>query len=138
MADFNKVGLLILNENNTKFMVCEKHPKEDTTSYIMPGGRIENESDTDCIKREIKEELNTEVDLEGIEYIGEYVDVAAGHPGKNVSIKLYKGTLKGKPVPSSEIKYIHWIGKEQINDPKLSPILKNKIITDLVQRKILK
>jgi len=137
MAYFNKIGLLILNKEKTKFLVCEKSKENVTSDYIMPGGQFEEKSVEECLRNEIKEELNCKIDFKSLKYIGEYVDVAAGMPNKDVSIKLYSGKIIGKPVPSTEIKFIHWIGKEDKNNLRVSPIIRNKIIPDLVRKKIL-
>jgi hypothetical protein len=59
-------------------------------------------------------------------------------PDKDVSIKLYSGKIIGKPKPSTEIKFIHWIGKTDKNNLRVSQIIRNKIIPDLIKRKILK
>lgn len=139
MAYYNKIGLFVLNDDGTKFLACEKSPKNITSDYILPGGRIEaGEEDVTCLKREIREELDCDVDLASLEYLGEYVDVAAGRPDKDVSIKLYKGKVLGTPKPSSEIRFLHWIGAVDAENPRLSPILRRKIIPDLVKRGILK
>ncbi|MFA6064839.1 MAG: NUDIX domain-containing protein [archaeon] len=139
MAYYNKIGLLVLNSDQTKFLVCMKAKSAKDYFYLMPGGKIEKgETDIECLVREIKEELSCKVDLPSLKFIAEYIDVAAGHPDKEVSIKLYSGKLIGSPVPSMEIKEIHWVGKEAVNDPKNSPISTNKIIPDLVKNGILK
>jgi 8-oxo-dGTP diphosphatase len=136
MADFNKIALLILSPDNRKFLVCEKD--NFTSDFIMPGGQIEQgESDIKCLSREIKEELDVDVKLNSLNYIGEYVDVAAGDSTKNVSIKLYQGKINGQPVPSAEIKKLHWISTDDKLQNRLSPIIINKILPDLIQRKIL-
>lgn len=138
MAYYNKIGLLVLNEKGDKFLVCEKSPKNITSDYIMPGGQFQEESVEECLKNEIKEEIDCEVDFDTLKLIGEYTDVAAGQPDKDVSIKLYKGRIIGVPKPSAEIKFIHWIGKKDRNNHRVSPIIRNKIIPDLIERKILK
>ncbi|MEK6819969.1 MAG: NUDIX domain-containing protein [Nanoarchaeota archaeon] len=138
MAYFNKIGLLILNKDKTKFLVCEKAKENVTSDYIMPGGKFEENSIEECLKNEIKEELNCKVDFKTLNYIGEYIDIAAGFSDKDVSIKLYSANLIGKPKPSTEIKFIHWIGKKDKNNLRVSPIVRNKIIPDLIKRKILK
>lgn len=138
MAYYNKIGLLILNEDQTKFLVCEKYPHIITSDYIMPGGQLEEQSDIECLKNEIKEELNCEVDVQSLQYIQEYTDVAAGRPDRDVTIKLYKGEIIGTPKPSTEIKSIHWIGEKDKNNLKISAIIRNKIIPDLLRRKLLK
>lgn len=137
MAYYNKIGLLVLNKNNTKFLVCEKGKGDVTQMFIMPGGQLESEAEIDCLKREIKEELNTEIKQESIHYLGEYLDSAAGAPKRDVSIKLYTGVVTNIPTPSQEIKKLHWVGKNDIDNKKVSPIIKNKIIPDLVKKNIL-
>lgn len=127
MADINKIGLLILNQLGDKFLVCEKKKGDVTSDFIMPGGQIEEcENDSQCLVREIREELSVELDVSILIFIGEYIDVAAGMPGKFVSIRLYKGRIAGESSPSSEIAALHWIGRE--GSSRLSPIIKNKIL----------
>ena len=137
MADYFKIGLLILNKNRTKFLVCEKYPQFVTSLYIMPGGKLEEKDDLTCLQNEIKEELNCKVDLSSLKFVGEYEDVAAGRPDRKVKIRLYQGKVIGKPTPSTEIKALHWAGKEDLDNPKLSPIVRNKILPDLIKRGIL-
>lgn len=140
MAYYNKVGLLVLNNEQTKFLVCqpgEKYTEKSITQYLMPGGKLEEKNDIECLQTEIKEELGCEIDVSSLELIGEYTDVAA-IPGRDVMIRLYKGKLIGIPKPSAEIGALHWIGKEDQIIPRVSPIIRNKIIPDLINRGILK
>ena len=129
---------MVLNKDSTKFLVVRKDPRHVTDQYLMPGGKFEEETPEECIKNEIKEELDCTVDFRTLEYIGEYTDVAAGRPDRRVRIELYTAKLIGEPRPSTEIVALHWIGAEDINNPKVSPIIRNKIIPDLVERGILK
>ena len=142
MAYFNKIGLLILNGDKTKMMVCEpgrKYHNKKVTQYLMPGGQLEkDETDEQNLVREIKEELDCEIYIQSLKLINEYTDVSAAGPDKDVMIRMYQGELIGKPKASSEIGALHWIGKEHINNPKVSQIIKNKIIPDLIQKGILK
>ncbi len=104
----------------------------------MPGGQSEEKNGYECLRREIKEELNCLVDFQDLKYIGQYEDIAAGFTDRQVIIKLYQGKLIGEPTPSSEIKYLHWIGKADANNQRVSAIIRNKIIPDLVKREIIK
>lgn len=137
MAYYSNIGLLILNKDKTKFLTVQKYPYNINTDYIIPGGLFQESTVEECIKNEIKEELNCEVNFDSLQFVGAYQDVASGRPEKKVAIKLYMGELVGCPKPSFEIQRLCWIGEEDINNPKVSPIIKNKIIPDLVKKKIL-
>lgn len=137
MAYFNKIGLLLLNDDQTKFLVCEKD--NFTSDFIMPGGQLdENENDTDCLARETKEELDVDLDKTSLKFINSYTDIAGGDATKDVAIKLYQGKVIGTPKPSQEMVKFYWIGKNDLNHPRLTPIIKNKILPDLIAKKILK
>lgn len=138
MAYYNKIGLLVLNKDSTKFLVCEKYPQNITSDYIMPGGQFQEDTIEQCLRNEIMEELSCKVNFSTLKYIGEYTDIAAGRPDREVSIHLYMALLIGTPSPSTEIKAIHWVGKKDLNNDCISPIIRNKIIPDLVSRGLLK
>ena len=142
MAYYNKIALLIFNADHSAFLVCETKKKFDRGSrpvqYLMPGGQIEQgESDAVCLVREIREELNSALDPASLVFIAEYLDVSAASPDREVSIRLYEGNVTGELTPSSEIGALHWIGREDYASTLLSPIIRNKIIPDLLRRKIL-
>jgi 8-oxo-dGTP pyrophosphatase MutT (NUDIX family) len=135
MADFNKVGALILRGN--RMLLCRKD--RDTSKLILPGGRVEpGESDMECLARELREELG-DVTLTRVEYLGTYEDRASlDDPAvvKRVRIALYRGELAGEPVPSSEIAGLVWFGPDS-DRTQLTPILINRILPDLSARGIL-
>ena len=136
MNDFLKVGLLVVKniKGEKKFLVCQKD--NFTSQYIMPGGQIDKDDEIKCLREEIKEELDSSFDSDKLSYVGTYEDVAAGAEDRNVVIKLYKGELLENPKPSSEIIKLIWLGKND-NLGNISPIIKNKIIPDLIKRGII-
>ena len=135
MADFNKVGALILRDD--RLLLCRKN--RDTSKLILPGGRVEaGESDVDCLTRELREELG-EVVLRNVEYVGTYEDRAAfDDPAvvKTLRIALYRGDMVGAPTPASEITEIVWFGPDS-DVAELTPIFLNRILPDLLSRGIL-
>jgi 8-oxo-dGTP diphosphatase len=132
MADYHKAGLLILQQD--RILLCRK--RHTTALLILPGGRFEpGETARQCIAREIREELG-HVDVTGLEFVGSYTDVAAGAPAKTVRIELYRGDLAGVPSPQSEIRELVWFSSQD-DWAQLAPSLANKILPDLIERKIL-
>ena len=135
--DFDKIGLLILQNN--RILLCRK--KYYTSKLILPGGQIEDgEDDIQCLRREIKEELDNNEIITTPIYIGVYIDkAAADDPKENkiVRIKLYQGKIKHQARPTSELKELVWFGQDD-NWDDLSLIIKNKIFLDLIKRNILK
>ena len=80
-------GAIIQNGNN--FLICRRGPNEKSAGlWEFPGGKIEaDETPKDCIKRELKEELN--IDAE----IGEmFSNYTYNYP--HVSYKLYFFKIK--------------------------------------------
>lgn len=139
MADINKSALLILNEDKTKFLVNRKLKDGVLSDWLMPGGKIEpGETIDKSLVREIKEELDCNLDSDSLEFICEYEGPAANQPGKFVNIKLYSGSIIGEPVASSEIFSLGWLGKDDQENMEASEIIRTKIIPDIIERKILK
>lgn len=136
MADYNKVGLLVVRDG--RMLLCRKHSL--ASKLILPGGCIEpGESAEQCLAREIREELGEGVSVENPEYVGTYADRAASDDPsveKTVEIRLCRGELRGTPVASSEIVELVWFGADS-DWEQLSPILANKIVPDLAARGLL-
>jgi len=136
MADINKAGVLITKDD--RFLLCRK--KDTTSKLIIPGGSIElGENPEECIIREVHEELGDDVQVLELQYLGTYEDNAAyDDPAihKVVQIILYQAKMAGTPMPSSEISELVWFDS-QLDKNELSPIIKNKILPDLIKRKVL-
>ena len=136
MADYNKVGVLIFNED--AILMCRKN--NTTSKLILPGGCIEQgESHLECLHREVHEELGNDVELVNLVFVGTYEDIAASDDPtvcKTLEIQLCRGELIGTPTPSSEITELVWFGRD--SDPsELTPIFINKILPDLRARRMI-
>jgi uncharacterized glyoxalase superfamily protein PhnB/8-oxo-dGTP pyrophosphatase MutT (NUDIX family) len=131
MPDYDKVGLLVVRDG--RILLCRKN--RGTPLLILPGGCRElHEDTTECLRREIREELG-DVSIRAPEYLGTY-EHAAADAGKTVRIELYRAELDGTPAPHSEIAELVWFGKG--DDPAaLSPSLREAILPDLARRGIL-
>ncbi len=100
MLTIKKVALAVFKDKKILQVRSKKHPEV----FFTLGGKIEaGESDIDCLKREIKEEINCGIDGSSIKFLTTFEDVAHGKNGNLVNIKMYEGNIIGSPTPSSEI-----------------------------------
>ena len=94
---------------DNKFLIAQRNMKKSQGGlWEFPGGKVEsNETKRDALKREIKEEFNT--DIEVTEYIGEIIH---HYPEKEVKIYFYKAKLIGDNIELLEHEAYEWITKE--------------------------
>ena len=100
MKVIHKVALAVFKDGKLLQVRSRKHQ----SVFFTLGGKIEKgESEIDCLKREIKEEVGCKLDEKSIKFLHEFEDVAHGKDEALVNIKMYMGNLIGEPTPSSEI-----------------------------------
>lgn len=129
-----KVGLLWIERGT--LLLCEPHAYQQ---LILPGGQIEkDESDVDCLLREIHEELGPDVELDRstLRRFGRFTREAANRPHATVTIDAYLGRLSGRAVPSDEIHRLHWVTPDWEGVP-FSPIVAKDIVPALVRQGLL-
>lgn len=113
-ADIIKYAALITNEKGEVLFVRKK----DKDTWINVGGRVEsNETPIECLQREIKEELDCdiEIDSQTKPFLQTPLTPALDDPDKTVQIIWYKVKLIGSPKASSEIAEIRWIDTSNPN-----------------------
>lgn len=77
--------------------------KQENIFYTLGGKYDAGESDIDCLKREVKEEVGCEIEEDSIKFLKEFEDVADGKEDAILNVRMYTGNLIGEPKPSSEI-----------------------------------
>ena len=103
------------------------------STFYIPGGKREgSESDHETLAREIKEELNVDIDVDTVEYFGLYEAQSDGAAeGIKVKMTCYLAGYRGELKASSEIKCFEWHTTADIK--KVSAV--DKIIyTDLFMK----
>ncbi len=130
MRKLFKYGLAVIRDG--KLLVVRER---GTVKFLLPGGRPhEGESVEEALRREVKEELDADVEDASVTYYGTFEDVAANEPDTVIQIAVYRGELEGGLTPSSEIEEVAWIGSR--HKLTLAPSIRNKILPALVKDKI--
>ena len=114
MQVIKKVALAVFKNEidsrgeRTKKLLQVRTKKQKEVFYTLGGKLEEGESDLDCLKREVMEEIGCDIDESSIKFLATFQDVSHGKDGALVNIRMYEGELKGNPRPTSEVVEIGW------------------------------
>jgi hypothetical protein len=147
MAYYNKIWLLIVNENRSKIMMLEERLDHKDHSkwvvYKVIWWTIhQGESDIQCLKREVMEEIGCDIVIDSLSFLWEYVAPAAQQPDRDVSIKLYEWKTIQTPQaqisdPDQDAISCVWIDPDpSITWLQPNIIFRTNILPDLIERKI--
>lgn len=95
---------------NNKFLIARRNlNKSQGGLWEFPGGKVEkNESYENALKREIKEELNADIEVK--EYVGESI---YHYPEKDIKLIFYKAKLLSEKIELLEHESYKWITKDE-------------------------
>lgn len=84
-------------------VIMVRSAKNDEVFYML-GGKLEsNESEIECLHREVKEEIGADIVTGSLKFLHEFEGVAHGKENSIVNIKLYTGEIMGETVALNEI-----------------------------------
>lgn len=109
MGIIRKVALAVFKN---KKLLQVRTGKQKNVFYTLGGKIEEGESEIECLKREVKEEVGCGVDESSVNFLAEFEDVAHGKGEDLVNIRMYEGKLVGSPKPSSEVVEIGWFDSQ--------------------------
>lgn len=105
----DKIALLYIV--NRKVLSSRSIGKD--TFYFPGGKREENETDTETLIREIKEEMSVSIIPASIRYYGTFEAQAHGKSeGVIVRMTCYTAEFEGIPQAANEIEELQWFGSE--------------------------
>jgi len=112
---------------NNKFLIAQRNLKKAQGGlWEFPGGKVEkNESYESALIREIKEELNADIEVN--EYIGESIH---HYPEKDIKLIFYKSKLLSKKVELLEHESCKWITKDEKDKFEFAGA--DKVVFDLI------
>ena len=123
MNIIRKVALAVFKD---KKMLQVRTSQQEKVFYTL-GGKIEaGESDVECLKREVKEEIGCDLEEGSLKFLKEFEDIAHGKKDTLLNVRMYEGKLKGEPKPSSEVVEIGWFDSKS-NKENLSTIAQRTI-----------
>lgn len=123
MHVIKKVALAVFKD---KKLLQVRTGRQKSVFYTLGGKIEEGESDVDCLKREVKEEVGCSLNESSIKFLTEFEDVAHGKEDTLVNIKMYKGKLSGTPKPCSEVVEIGWF--DSTSDKKHLAVIAQRTI----------
>ncbi|MBW2973445.1 NUDIX domain-containing protein [Candidatus Woesearchaeota archaeon] len=128
MTTIRKAGALIINDK--KLLIVKPKGKP---YFINPGGKYEaGETAENCLRRELKEEL--QVNVTSMKHFKTYTVDKAAHSNHPLILELYFVKISGKIIPSSEIAIFQWMSKADFDARKFNtPSSFEKYIPDLIK-----
>lgn len=113
----NVVAAVIADESG-KILITQRNLKKSQGGlWEFPGGKIElNETSEDAIIRELKEELNIDVKVEG--YIDEKI---FNYPEKDINLIALKCNILGGNMVLNEHEDARWIDRDELTNYNFAP-----------------
>jgi 8-oxo-dGTP pyrophosphatase MutT (NUDIX family) len=127
-VDIHKSAGIIIKDR--KFLITRTRGK---SFFVSPGGKIEEgETVIEALERELKEELDIEIDIESLENFGIFYAPAQGLENKYLEMNVFiVNKYNGEIVPSREIEEVMWIDSKLPSDIELGSIFKHDILPKL-------
>jgi 8-oxo-dGTP diphosphatase len=92
-----------------------------------------SETPIEALKREMKEEVRIDINVETIKDLGTFYAEAAGKDGVRLRMDVFIiNDYVGEPIPSSEIEEIRWVNT-QTDDIEIGSIFKHDVMPLLKQ-----
>lgn len=114
---------VIVRDKDNKVFITKRsqNKKYSPNKWETIGGKVEkDESFEDCLKREIKEELNT--DIRSFKYLKDYFFA-------NCHFKFYLVELKGEPKPNkNDVSDWGWFSRDEIEKMNFAINCKERIL----------
>jgi mutator protein MutT len=110
--DLKRVGVGVVQEAGRYLITQRRFDDHLGGVWEFPGGKLkQGESDEDCVRRELKEELGINV------AVGEHLDtIRYSYPDRKLELRFYRCVLeKGGPEPKAiDVQDFRWVRPEEL------------------------
>jgi len=112
MKEIDKIALIEIK--NGQILSAKSIGKN---KYYLPGGKRElGETDAQTLIREIKEELDVDIQSSSIKHVGTFTALSDGaKDGTIVKMTCYKAAYEGTPQATNEIEEIRWLNSKDLD-----------------------
>ena len=126
MKTINVVAAIIVEDN--KFLIAQRGYGEYKDYYEFPGGKIEiNETKIEALKREIKEELSVDIEINNF-----FMNVEYDYPTFHLIMDTYLCSLKNKKIIAKEHLSKSFVSIDEIDNYLFLPA--DEIIIEKMKR----
>jgi len=132
MKTLNIATACILNQRLELLVVR----KRNTIAWMLPGGKLEpQEPPADAVVREVREELQLELDVHELSYLGSFDAIAANEADTRVLAEafLVRSIADQTPIVSAEIAEFKWLPLQQPLPELVAPLLRFQIAPSLIR-----
>lgn len=132
--DIHKAGGVLLK--NRRFLMTRAKSKD---FFIAPGGKVKSgESVQAALKRELKEELDIEVDVGDLEEFGTFYAPAAEDEDKYLQMDVFLvNKWSSKILPAGEVEEILWVNSSLTPNTKVGSIFNHDVLPKLKEENLI-
>jgi 8-oxo-dGTP diphosphatase len=118
MNTIRKAALAACENGKVLMVRSHKHP----TRFFTLGGKYEgNETDIECLVREVKEEANSRIDLPSLKFLHEFRGPAHGRAEPaDLVIRLYFGKLLDAPTTTADTAEVKYFNTSDLEGPHIT------------------
>lgn len=129
LKSINVVAAIICDDinNKTKVFATQRGYGEYKGWWEFPGGKIESgETPQEALKREIREELDTEIN------VGELIDtIEYDYPSFHLSMDCFWAEVESGKLELKEAEAARWLDKDELDDVDWLPA--DELLIDMIK-----
>jgi ADP-ribose pyrophosphatase YjhB (NUDIX family) len=109
------VGAVIVSDG--KALVARRAADPHKGRFDSPGGFLEvGEEALDGLRREIREELGVEIDVESSDYINATVHTYGDEDDYVLALSFAARIVSGEPKPDDDVAEVRWVGPDELDE----------------------